>query len=132
MFEIYKQQQQLRQALEEKLAKEGMLGNGNALTRQMEQIEMDLLNKGFTQQTLQKMMNLKHQLLKMENATLEQGEEEKRESKTNQREFDSNSNNQIPEAKQYFRTTEILNRQALPLQQIYKERVKSYFKESHD
>ncbi|WP_445736378.1 hypothetical protein [Mariniflexile sp.] len=68
----------------------------------------------------------------MENATLQQGEDDKRESKTNQGEYNNNSNNQIPTAKQYFNTTEILNRQSLPLQQVYKKKVQEYFKQSND
>ncbi len=134
LYEIYQQQKKLRQALEERLAKEGKgkAGNGDALVRQMEDIELDLLNKGFTNQTLQKMMALKHQLLKLENATFQQGEEEKRESETNKNTFDNKANNQIPTAKQYFKTTEILNRQALPLQQVYKKKVQEYFKKSDD
>ena len=132
LYQIYQQQQQLRQALQDKLAKEGKGGNGKALLRKMEDIELDLLNKGFTQQTLQKMMELKHQLLKMENATFQQGEDNKRESETNKNQFDNNSNNQIPTAKQYFQTTEILNRQALPLQQVYKKKVQEYFKKEND
>ncbi|MDO5969142.1 hypothetical protein Q4Q35_04910 [Flavivirga aquimarina] len=134
LYEIYQQQQQLRQALEERLAKEGKgkSGNGDALLRRMEDIELDLLNKGFTNQTLQKMMQLKHQLLKLENATFEQGEDDKRESETNKNNFNNNTNNQIPTAKQYFKTTEILNRQALPLQQVYKKKVQEYFKQNND
>ncbi|WP_298492616.1 DUF4175 family protein [uncultured Algibacter sp.] len=132
LYQIYQQQQQLRQALQDKLAKEGNGGNGDALVRKMEDIELDLLNKGFTQQTLQKMMALKHQLLKLENATFQQGEDNKRESETNKNRFDNNSNNQIPTAKQYFQTTEILNRQALPLQQVYKKKVQEYFKKDYD
>ena len=132
LYQIYQQQQQLRQALQDKLAKEGKSGNGDALVKKMEDIEMDLLNKGFTQQTLQKMMELKHQLLKLENATFQQGEDNKRESETNKNRFDNNSNNQIPTAKQYFQTTEILNRQALPLQQVYKKKVQEYFKKAND
>ncbi len=131
LYQIYQQQQQLRQALQDKLAKEGKGGNGSALVRKMEDIELDLLNKGFTQQTLQKMMELKHQLLKMENATFQQGDDNKRESETNKKRFDNNSNNQVPTAKQYFQTTEILNRQALPLQQVYKRKVQEYFKKSN-
>ena len=132
LYEIYQQQQQLRNALEKKLAKEGKRGNGDVLLRKMEDIEMDLLNKGFTNQTLQKMMQLKHQLLKLENATFEQGEDNKRESETNKNNFNNNTNNQIPTAKQYFKTTEILNRQALPLQQVYKKKVQEYFKQNND
>jgi len=132
LYEIYQQQQQLRQALQDKLSKEGKGGIGDALVRRMEDIELDLLNKGFTNQTLQKMMALKHQLLKMENAAFEQGEDEKRESETNKKYFNNNSNNQIPTAKKYFNTTEILNRQALPLQQVYKKKVQDYFKKEND
>ncbi|WP_298550500.1 DUF4175 family protein [uncultured Algibacter sp.] len=132
LYQIYQQQQQLRQALQDRLAKEGKGGNRDALVRKMEDIELDLLNKGFTEQTLQKMMDLKHQLLKLENATFQQGEDNKRESETNKNRFDNNSNNQIPTAKQYFQTTEILNRQALPLQQVYKKKVQDYFKKAND
>ncbi|MEL0455300.1 DUF4175 family protein [Flavobacteriaceae bacterium SZ-1-7] len=132
LYEIYQQQQQLRQALQDKLAKEGKSGNGDALVRKMEDIELDLLNKGFTNQTLQKMMDLKHQLLKLENATFQQGEDDKRESETNKKNFYNNPNNQIPMAKEYFQTTEILNRQALPLQQVYKRKVQEYFKGGDD
>ncbi|WP_308991748.1 DUF4175 family protein [Mariniflexile litorale] len=132
LYQIYQQQQELRNALEDKLAKEGISGNASSLLRKMEEVELDLLNKGFTNQTLQKMMDLKHQLLKMDNANLEQGEDNKRESKTNFGDFNNNSNSQIPTAKQYFNTTEILNKQILPLQPVYKKKVQAYFKPSND
>jgi hypothetical protein len=77
-------------------------------------------------------MELEHQLLKLENATLEQGEDNKRESKTNKDEFNNNPKNQIPTAKQYFNTIEILDKQALPLQQIYRKKVQEYFKQTND
>ena len=131
LFKIYQEQQKLREALQDKLAKEGMSGKGQGLINKMEDVELDLLNKGFTKQTLQKMMELKHQLLKLENATFQQVEDNKRESETNNNLFDNNSNNQIPTAKQYFKTTEILNRQALPLHQVYKKKVQEYFKEEN-
>ncbi|MFV9551858.1 DUF4175 family protein [Algibacter sp. PT7-4] len=132
LFKIYQEQQKLRQALQDKIAKEGHSGKADALVRHMEDVELDLLNKGFTQQTLAKMMELKHQLLKLENATFQQGEDNKRESSTNNNNFNNNSNNQIPTAKQYFQTTEILNRQALPLHQVYKIKVQEYFKQEND
>ena len=118
--------------MRDKLAKEGKLGNGLVLLRSMEEIELDLLNKGFTNQTLQKMMALKHQLLKMDNASFLQGEDDKRESKSNIDVYNTDLNNLIPRAKQYFNTTEILNRQTLPLQRVYKIKVQEYFKEDND
>ncbi|WP_034042400.1 DUF4175 family protein [Wocania ichthyoenteri] len=134
LYEIYQQQQELRQALKQRLDKEGKgsKGKGDALLKKMEEIELDLLNRGFTNQTLQKMMELKHQLLKMENATFQQGEDNKRESETNKIDFINNTNNQIPSAKQYFNTTEILNRQTLPLRQVYRKKVQEYFKKTND
>ena len=132
LFRIYQQQQQLRQALEDKLGKEGKKGAGGNLLREMESIENDLLNRGFTNRTLQRMMNLQHQLLKLENATFQQGEDNKRKSKTNQQQFNNLTNTQLQNAKQYFNTTEILNRQALPLQQVYKKKVQEYFKKTND
>jgi hypothetical protein len=134
LYEIYQQQQELRNALEERLSKEGKgsKGNGDALLKKMEEVELDLLNKGVTNQTLQKLMEIKQQLLKMENATFQQGEDSKRESETNKNNFDNNTNNQIPSAKQYFNTTEILNRQTLPLRQVYRKKVQEYFKKAND
>ncbi|MDX1278691.1 DUF4175 family protein [Oceanihabitans sediminis] len=132
IYRIYQQQQQLRQALQDMLNKKGLNGAGNNLLKEMEQIELDLLNKGFTNKTLEKMMHLKHELLKLEEAVLEQGQEEKREAQTNKKQFDNKTKSQIPTAKQYFNTTEILNRQSLPLQPIYKKKVQEYFKQKDD
>jgi len=136
LFEIYQQQQRLRQAVEEQLknmqGNSGVKGQAEKLIKDMEEVELDLINKGFTNQTLQKMMKLQHQLLKLENAAFQQGREMKRESKTNTELFNNNTNNTVPKTKQYFNTTEILNRQALPLQQKYKKKVQEYFKKNND
>ncbi len=102
LFKIYQQQQQLRQALQDKLGKQGESGLGKDLLDKMEEVEMDLINKGFTNQTLQKMMQLQHQLLKLENATFQQGEDNKRKSETNKDQFNNSTNNKIPAIKKYF------------------------------
>lgn len=132
LFEIYKQQQQLRNALEDQIKKQGLGSKGDRLVRQMEEVEMELLNRGITNRTLQKMMQLKHELLKLENAALEQGEDNKRESKTNKNNFNNGSENQIPKAKEYFNTIEILDKQTVPLRNIYRKKVQEYFKERND
>lgn len=129
LYKIYQEQQQLRQALENKLKELGVPNDGQRLLKDMEKIESDLINKGFTNQTLQRMLNLQHQLMKLENATFMQGEENKRESNTNKEDFDNTTNDQIPTAKEYFNTKEILNRQALPLQKVYKKKVQDYFRQ---
>jgi len=132
LFKIYQQQQQLRQALEDKFTKEGKIESAGELIKQMEDIELDLLNSGFTNQTLQKMMDVQHQLLKLENATFMQGQDDKRKSETNKIQYNQTNQSQIPTAKQYFNTTEILNRQALPLQNHFKKKIQEYFKSAND
>ncbi|NNE32340.1 MAG: hypothetical protein HKN40_08230 [Winogradskyella sp.] len=132
LFKIYQQQQLLRQALQDKFSKENTIQSAGELIKQMEDIELDLLNSGFTNQTLQKMMDLQHQLLKLENATFMQGQDTKRKSQTNTKVFNSSHKSQISVAKQYFNTTEILNRQALPLQNRFKKKIQSYFKNNND
>ncbi|MCF6308182.1 MAG: hypothetical protein L3J09_09520 [Flavobacteriaceae bacterium] len=132
LFEIYKQQQMLRNQLEDRLRQLGNKGNAGKLLRQMEEIEQQLLDRGFNQETLQKMQNLKHELLKLDKATFEQGQEMKRESKTSQDNFKNDTQLNPDEIKKYFNTTEILNREALPLQPTYKQKVQEYFKQKND
>ena len=130
LFEIYQKQQQLRNQLEDKIREEGLGADAERLAKQMEQVEQSLLDKGFDNKVLQQMTNLKHQLLKLDSATLEQGQDDKRESKSNLKSFSNPTNSHILKAKEYFNTTEILNRQTLPLRQDYKQKVQDYFKEN--
>ena len=98
----------------------------------MENIEQQLLDKGFNQQTLERMQNLKHELLKLDKATFEQGKESKRESRTNTQQFNNNIMLGPTEIKKYFNATEILNRESLPLKLEYKQKVQAYFKNKND
>ena len=132
LFEIYKQQQLLRQQLQDRLGKAGLKGPGGDLLRRMEGIEQQLLDKGFNQNTLQQMLNLKYELLKLDKAELEQGQESRREAITNRKDFRNEIRMSPEEIKKYFNTTEILNREALPLRGDYKIKVQDYFKNSHD
>ncbi|MEE1897266.1 hypothetical protein V1389_02890 [Flavobacterium rakeshii] len=128
LLEIYKEQQQLREALEKALEKEGMGGNGQRALQQMKDIEKQLLNKGFKNETLNKMLNLKYELLKLDKAIQQQGEENKRQSQTNTKDFKNSSANIPDELKEYLNSIEILNRQSLPLRPNYNQRVQTYFK----
>ncbi len=131
LYEIYKQQAQMRQQLKDLLGdKKGKNGKGlgNKVEKQMEELEQDLLEKGFTNEVLQKMMQLKHELLKLKEATQEQGQEEKRESNKNQQEFEKRNIKSINRKKLWFNQNEILNRQSLPLRTIYKKKVQEYFR----
>ncbi|WP_317130395.1 coiled-coil domain-containing protein [Antarcticibacterium arcticum] len=131
-FEIYKQQQLLKQQLQNKLKELGLDQNKSGLIRDMERVEKDILEKGFTHETLDRMNRITHRLLELENSTLEQEEEERRTSRTNLENFNNSAQDQILKAKEYFRSTEILNRQTLPLRQIYKAKVRDYFGTTQD
>lgn len=128
IMEIYKQQQQLREDLQNELNKQGLGGQGQGTIDQMKMIEKQLLNKGFNNETLQRMLNLKYEMLKLDKAVQQQGEEKKRQSETNKKEY-SNTTNALPKRLQdYLNSVEILNRQTLPLRTNFNQKVQEYFK----
>ena len=130
VYEIYKEQQFLREKLEEQL--NDMIRKSNQdltkkLLQQMEDFENDLLENGITNRTLSKANNIQHQLMKLENASLEQGEKKERESETNKSIFANPITTKPELLKDYQNDIEILNRQALPLRQNFEKKVKVYF-----
>ena len=130
VYEIYKEQQFLRENLEKQLEDMMCISDKNLakkLVQQMEDFENDLLENGITERTRNKANNIQHQLMKLENASMKQGEKKERESNTNQNQF-SNPITTKPELLQdYQNSIEILNRQALPLRQNFEKKVKVYF-----
>ena len=136
LYEIFKQQSQLRQELQNAI-KESENGNpnGNANAKKalktMEDLENEILEKGFNAGTLQKMQNLNYELLKLEKAALEQGKDKKRKSTVNQKEQQRNKVKALEFKKQFYNQIEILNRQSLPLQQNYKKKVRAYFSDKN-
>ncbi len=132
LYEIFKQQSQLRQELQNAIkesenGKPGGNGNAKKALKTMEELENEILEKGFNAGTLQKMQNLNYELLKLEKAALEQGKDKKRKSTSNQKENQRNKVKTIQFKKQFYNQIEILNRQSLPLQQNYKKKVRAYF-----
>ncbi len=129
-YQIYQEQNALKEALKEMMGKEGKnRAKGQKAIKQMEDLEKLLLDKGFDNQVLQKMTQLQHELLKLEKAHLQQGKDDKRKSETNMIEFEKRSIPKIKGAKLYFNSNEILNRMPLPLRNNYKKKVQQYFKE---
>lgn len=128
LYEIYKQQAELRQQLEDAL-KEGGGGNGKAkkALKEMEDLEKQILENGFTQGTLDRMQKLNYELLKLDKATFEQGRDKKRKANSNTTNYTKNTAKQLEFKKLFYNQTEILNRQSLPLRQNYKKKVKEYF-----
>lgn len=131
LYEIYKEQQMLRMQMEE-LMKQNGFESGNKAVEEMKKIEEQLLDKGFDPETVKRMQQLQYELLKFEKAHKLQGTDDKRKSETSRLDYENSLQNQIDRAKEYFNSTEILNRQTLPLRQIYKEKVKDYFGKGRD
>jgi hypothetical protein len=129
LYEIYKQQEQLKGILKDILDDnpENPGGAGKAIKR-MEDLEKALLEKGFTKEVAQKILQLNYELLKLQKAKLQQGEDDIRKSETPKVIFERRNIEAIELENPYFKTNEILNRQSLPLQTIYKKKVQEYFK----
>ena len=131
IYEIYQEQQKIRQELEKQL--ENMMNTGDQklgekLVRQMEDFENDLLENGITQRTLNKANTIQYELLKLENAALKQGKKSERESNSSKKDFTNPIITKPSLLDNYRNETEILNRQALPLRQNFQNKVKAYFK----
>jgi hypothetical protein len=126
-MDIYKEQKQLREALQEELNKKGLGNNGQNALEQMKLLEKQLLNKGFSNETIQKINNIKQELLKLDTAIRLQGEDPKRQSETNTKNF-SNQASPLPKVlSDYLNSIEILNRQSLPLRSNFNQKVQVYF-----
>lgn len=133
LFEIYKQQAMLRQAIENQLNDlNGSRAQAQAkkVKKQMEDLERLLLEKGITNQVLARMMQLEHELLKLKEAVQQQGRENKRQSTTNTKDFPKVSPEQLEFKNKYYQQNEILNREVLPLRDLYKKKVREYFKKT--
>ena len=129
-YQIYQEQQALRKSLEEMMDKEGKGGKeGKNTLDKMKELEEQLLEKGFDNQVLEKMLQLEHELLKLKEAQLKQGKDNQRESETNTINFQDRLIKELQFKKLFFNPDEILNRQPLPLRNNYKKKVQEYFKE---
>ena len=129
LFRIYQQQQALRQELEDAIKEQGGKAGGNAkkALKTMEQLENEILEKGFNQGTLQRMQQLEYELLKLDKAAFEQGKDKKRKSNTNTNTYQKKRIKELQFKKQFYNQIEILNRQSLPLQENFEKMVQDYF-----
>ena len=127
IMKIYKEQRELRESLQNELNKRGLSGNGQNTLEKMKQLEKELLNKGFRNENLQRILNIKQDLLKLDTAIQKQGEENKRQSENNKKNFNNQSNALPPALIDYLNSIEILNRQSLPLRSNFNHKVQEYF-----
>ncbi len=130
IFEIYKQQESLKQLLKEMMNSLNLnekQGAGKAI-KNMEDLEKEMLEKGFSKQIVEKIQKLNYELLKLEEAQLKQGIDKKRKSKTNLKSYENREIDSIDSNEEFYDFNEILKRQSLPLRQIYMQKVQEYFK----
>ena len=128
LFKIYQQQNILRGQLKEAL-NQGSENNDKVkkVLKTMEQLEDDILEKGFHQEIIQRMQQLEYELLKLDKAAFEQGKDKKRKSNTNSAAYQNKQLKELQFKKQFYNQMEILNRQSLPLQQDFEKKVQKYF-----
>ncbi len=125
LFEIYKQQEEIRRNLE-RILKENDV-HLNDLNQDYDELEKDILNNDFNQNSLNTLNKLNQKMLDLKESLNEKGERNERESKTSMRDFDNQSPKNNIEIKDYFNSIEILDRHSLPLRPNLKQRVNTYF-----
>jgi hypothetical protein len=129
------EQTAIRQRLEElrsKLNKDGKgLGNKlNPLLKELEEQERSLINKNIDKETINRQKDILTRLLESEEALMERGFEEKRESKSGK---DDNSGNKIrvdEYKKQKLNQLELLRSIDPAYRRYYKEKASQYFNEN--
>ncbi|MCY1248240.1 hypothetical protein D9M72_616490 [compost metagenome] len=113
--------------MQKELAKKGLDSQGKSIIDQMKQSEKQILNKGFKNENLQRILNIQQELWKLNNAVQQQGQDTQRQSETSKAEF-SNRSNALPSSLlEYLNSVEILNRQSLPLRSNFNQKVQEYF-----
>jgi hypothetical protein len=133
IYEIYKQQETLKNNLEQQL--DNIINNSDRnlaqkLLKQMEEFQDNLLENGITRSTIDKATIIEYELLKLEGAALKQGEKEEMESSYNEKSFKTPLLSIPSMFNKRVNETEILNRQALPLEPNYQNKIKIYFKKN--
>ena len=98
----------------------------------MKKIEQTLINQGVSSEVLREMQALKYQFLKLKDAIKKQGQESKRQSKTNTARFTITTVNPVEQALNKQSAKEDLKLQSLPLRQEYFKRVQDYFNLNYD
>lgn len=129
-YKIFQEQSQLRKELNDLMKQEGIQADDmKKINNDMDQMERMLLEKGIDKQTLDKMRSFNYELLKLEQATEKQGNDENRKANSNQKVFTAPDLKREEQMLKYLNTNDVLIRQSLPLQPFYQSKVKEYFKE---
>lgn len=120
---------QMMEQLGQQLNEDGS-GAGNEIkeiSKEMEQLEQDIVNKKIDQQTIERQKDILIRLLKAENAERQRGQDEKRKSRSGQEQ----ERQQPPALEEYLRQrereTEMLRTVPPSLKPYYRDKVNDYF-----
>jgi len=128
-FELYKMQQQVKEDLNQlgdKFSDQATKKRIQDLAKKMDELQRKILREGITEQTVQKMIALQHELLKLKNASFNQHEDEKRESRSNFKQFNGLDSLFFHENIKFLPENELLNRNQLPVNQKVRQKIIKY------
>ncbi len=128
-YELYKQQQQIKEDLNQlgdKFSDQAQKKRIADLAKQMDELSKRILKEGITESIIQKMINLQHELLKLKNATFNQHEDNKRESRTNFMQFNGIDSLFLRENFKILPENESLKRNQIPVNQKVKQKIIQY------
>ena len=131
LLEIYKEQQQLRTALEKQLSDKMGKAEQQLLQRairEMQSVENELLRNGVTQQTRNRMNQIEQRLLQLKGASFQQERERQRQSQTNREIFSGMQKDLIQVEMGGRSVQEELIAKPLPINVQFKSLIRSYFK----
>ena len=131
LVEMLAKQELIRESLEElrdKISdKDGLKSLEKAIS-DMEKTESDIANKKISRESLNRQKEIVTRLLEVEDALRQQGEDEKRESKTATKEYEKIVKNAYEKyEKQKLKQTELLKTRPAQMNEYYKEKVDRYF-----
>ena len=123
LFSIYKEQMSIKNKLEQGL--KDMINDADKrklqkLSKEMDNLGKELLEQGVTNYTKSKANSIKQNLWKLKNATLTQGQDKKRQSKTNKREYRGVSVQESSTLDKELNSIELLKKEVIPLQNSFK------------
>ncbi len=128
-YELYKMQQQVKEDLNQlgdKFSDQATKKKIQQLNKEMSDLQKRILKEGITQSVVNKMIALQHELLKLKKATFNQHEDNKRQSRTNFKQYDGIDSLFLPENIKFLPQNESLKRLQIPVNQDIKQKIMQY------
>ena len=128
-YELYKMQQQVKEnlnQLSDKFSDQATKQKIKQLNKEMTDLQKRILKEGITQSVVNKMIALQHELLKLKNATFNQHEDNKRQSRTNLLQYQGIDSLFLRENFKFLPQNELLKRLQIPVNEQVKEKIQQY------